>query len=81
MLKKLIVISTLLFVLSATSVAAETQTCTQVTQYGGAVSYICGAKTAVKPTGIADNLPLIGSSFVGASALLAAFSKKIKKLA
>lgn len=81
MVKKILVISTLLLVLSATNVRAEdTQTCTQVTQYGGAVSYICGAHTPVE-AGIADNLPLVGSSFVGASAILAYFSRKINRLA
>ncbi len=58
----------------------ETQTCTQVTQYGGTVSYVCGVHTPIE-TGIADNLPLVGSSFVGASAVLAYFGRKIKRLA
>lgn len=81
MLRKLLIVSTFLFVLSATSVRAEnTQTCTQVTQYGGAVSYVCGAHTPVQ-TGIAENLALIGSSFVGASAILSLYLRKINKLA
>lgn len=82
--KKLIVTLVLLTVLgltTATSVSAEEgQTCTQVTQYGGAVSYICGAYTPAK-TGIADNLPLVGSVFVGAGAILGYFNRKIKNLA
>jgi hypothetical protein len=82
MLKKLIVISSFLAIVGLTSPvvlhAADTQTCTTITQYGGSVSYICGAHTPVE-TGIADSLPLIGSLSLGASGILLYISKKINK--
>ncbi len=41
--------------------AADVQTCTQVTQYGGAVGIVCGVHTPVE-TGLADVNPLILAS-------------------
>ena len=81
MIKKVLVLSTIYFVLSTSSAQAEdVQTCTQVTQYGGAVGYICGASTHTPVnTGIADNLPLIASGFLSASGFLAYLSKKFGK--
>ena len=47
--------------------------------YGGGV--VCGVKThKVVETGIADNLPLIGSGLVGASALFTYVSRKLRKI-
>lgn len=82
MLKRLIVLGSFLtivgFVSPSVAYAQEATTCTTVTQYGGSVSYICGAHTPVE-TGIADSLPLIASGFLGASGVLTYFSKKLKK--
>lgn len=52
----------------------ETTVCTQ--SYGGGV--VCGVHTPVN-TGIADNIPLIASGFLGAGGVLAYFSRKFKK--
>jgi hypothetical protein len=83
MVKNLIVISSFLvlaglFVPAASHAQEITQTCTTVTQYGGSVSYICGAHTPVE-TGVAESLPLIGSLSLGASGILLYFSKKFNK--
>ncbi len=86
MLKKSIVISTVLFVAGLVSPVFSfaqqvTTTCTTVTQYGGAVSYICGAETHVPVnTGFGDNLPLYGFMALGASALLFYISRKAGKV-
>lgn len=48
--------------------------CTQ--SYGGGV--VCGVHTPVD-TGIAENIPLIGSLFLGASGAFAYVSRKLKK--
>lgn len=84
MLKRLIVISSFLLLaglfVPATSRAAEVATettCTTVTQYGGSVSYICGAHTPVE-TGLAESLPLIGFISLGASGILRFLSKRAK---
>lgn len=48
--------------------------------YGGGV--VCGVQTHVPVnTGIGDNLALIGSGFLGASGVLAYFSRKFRKSA
>lgn len=76
-MKKLsiLVLSTLCLVLSFGTVKAQEATvCTQ--SYGGGV--VCGVHTPVN-TGIADNIPLIASSFLGAGGVLAYFSRKFKK--
>jgi len=76
-MKKLIVLvlSTLYLVLSfEPAKAQETTVCTQ--SYGGGV--VCGVHTPVQ-TGIADNLPLIASGFLGAGGILAYFSNKRNK--
>jgi hypothetical protein len=76
-MKKLmiLVLSTLYLVLSfEPAKAQETTVCTQ--SYGGGV--VCGVHTPVQ-TGIADNLPLIASGFLGAGGILAYFSNKRNK--
>jgi hypothetical protein len=90
MFKRLIVIASVLAVTGLTSPAvsyAQTATpvptpttCTTVTQYGGSVSYICGAQTPVVSTGIGDNLALFGVFALGASGILFYFSKKAGKV-
>ena len=46
--------------------------------YGGGV--VCGVKTHEPvATGIGDNIPLIGASFILASGVLFLLSKKLKK--
>lgn len=56
------------------ALAEEQETiCTQ--SYGGGV--VCGVHTPVE-TGITDSIPLIASGFLGASGVLAYFSKKSK---
>ncbi len=78
LMKKLIaiVLSTMYLVLGANTVKAE-DTVTVCTQYyGGGV--VCGVHTPVE-TGIADNIPLIASGFLGASGVLAYLSRKFKK--
>lgn len=59
-----LVVSSLLLAISASATMAETvETCTQVTQYGGAVGIVCGVHTPVE-TGLADINPLfLASSF------------------
>lgn len=84
MFKKLIVISSFLLLTGlfvpaasrASEVTTET-TCTTVTQYGGSVTYICGAHTPVQ-TGIAESLPLIGFISLGASGILRFLAKRAK---
>ena len=57
-----LVVSGWLLAISASATMAETvQTCTQVTQYGGAVGIVCGAHTPVD-TGLADINPVVLSS-------------------
>jgi hypothetical protein len=83
MLKRLIVISSFLILtglfVPAVSRAEDVQTCTTVTQYGGSVSYICGAHTPVE-TGLAESLPLIGFLSLGASGILHFLSKRTNKV-
>ncbi len=56
----LFVICNLLF-LTKPAMAESVQTCTQVTQYGGAVGIVCGAHTPVE-TGLADINPVVLAS-------------------
>jgi len=58
--------------------AQEADTCVAVTQYGGSVSYVCGAKHEPVETGLADINPLVlasiffvlaGDSFIKAKKL------------
>jgi len=84
MLKRLIVILSFMLLtglfVPATSHASEVTTettCTTVTQYGGSVTYICGAHTPVE-TGLAESLPLIGFLSLGASGILRFLSKRTK---
>lgn len=52
-------------------------TCTSVTQYGGSVSYICGASTHVPVnTGLGENLALIGTLTLLSSGFLLFLSKR-----
>lgn len=64
-MNKVIVLITLvlsLLSLVTLSVKAEdVQTCTQVTQYGGAVGIVCGVHTPVE-TGLADINPVVLAS-------------------
>ncbi len=58
----LIALSFMLYAIRLTPVnAADVQTCTQVTQYGGAVGIVCVAHTPVE-TGLADINPLFLAS-------------------
>ena len=80
-MKKLIVVGTFLTVLAFApkAYAEDTQVlCPQ--PYGQAV--VCGVETHVPvSTGIEDTIPFVGSSFVGASAILAFYSRKLKRQA
>lgn len=65
-MKRLIVIASLIIVLQSVASlkpvrAEDVQTCTQVTQYGGAVGIVCGVHTPVD-TGLADINPLVLAS-------------------
>jgi hypothetical protein len=67
-----------LIILAPAIASAQEQTCTQV--YGGGV--VCGAAVPEHkplPTGIGENLAIIGGGFVLASGLLLFLSKKAKK--
>jgi len=75
---KLLVVGFVLFTLGTSVVKAEEETCVAVTQYGGSVSYVCGAKHETVDTGLADINPLVlasiffvlaGSSFIKAKRL------------
>lgn len=46
----------------AVSKAEEVETCVQVTQYGGGVGIVCGAKHEPVETGLADINPLVLAS-------------------
>ena len=64
-MKRLIVFIVSIYILltSSNSVRAEdVQTCTQVTQYGGGVGIVCGAKHEPVDTGFADINPLVLAS-------------------
>lgn len=59
---KILFFSICVLALTANSVRAEdVQTCTQVTQYGGAVGIVCGVHTPVE-TGLADINPVVLAS-------------------
>ncbi len=80
MVKRLIVlISVLVAFAAAPSISkAESQTCVQV--YGGGV--VCGASTpnvTPAPTGLGENLAVIGGTFILASGILLYFAKRTKK--
>lgn len=74
MKKVLIGLVVLSFLALPVGVKAQETICTQY--YGGGV--VCGVHTPVD-TGIIDNIPLIASGFLGASGVLAYFSRKNKK--
>jgi succinate-acetate transporter protein len=76
--KTLLVI--LFLLLTAKTVKAEdVQTCTQVTQYGGAVGIVCGVHTPVD-TGLADINPVaLASLFFGMSGYGIYQYKKLQK--
>ena len=59
-----ILVVSLLFLASTASpiMAEEVQTCTQVSQYGGGVGIVCGAKHEPVETGLADINPLVLAS-------------------
>ncbi len=62
--KVIVLITLVLSLLSFTTLsvrAEDVQTCTQVTQYGGAVGIVCGVHTPVE-TGLADINPLFLAS-------------------
>ena len=48
--------------LAVPSMAEDQETCTQVTQYGGGVGIVCGAKHEAVDTGLADINPLVLAS-------------------
>lgn len=79
MKKALFSLAVLAFLASPTAVLAADEAIVCPQPYGGGV--VCGIKHEPVNTGIADNLPLIGSGFIGASALLAYLTRKLKKSA
>lgn len=81
MIKKVLV--AIMFVgalLTASPVMAEDKTeCVTVTQYGGAVSYVCGKHTPVE-TGLADINPVVlASAFLSLSSFAYIKAKKLAK--
>jgi len=73
-MKKLIVsLIALAFVAFPKAVSAEDQVTVCTQSYGGGV--VCGVHTPVA-TGIADNIPLIGSMILGSSGIFFYLSKK-----
>lgn len=85
MLKRLIVT---LLILTATlmaypvrlTMADDNQNCVQVTQYGGAVGVVCGAKHEPVNTGLADINPIVLASifFAMAGITLAKYKKLVR---
>lgn len=60
--------------------AEDVETCVEVTQYGGGVGIVCGAKHEAVDTGLADINPLVLSSiFVSLSIFGAYLYKKSLK--
>lgn len=53
----------LLSSLAGPIMAEDVETCVQVTQYGGGVGIVCGAKHQTVDTGLADINPLVLASF------------------
>lgn len=82
MLKKVLVsalVITSLFVAKPV-VAQEDTNCVQVTQYGGAVGIVCGAKHEPVETGLADMNPfMLASVFFGLAGASLVKSKKIAR--
>lgn len=77
LMKKLMIgLVTLAFIALPGRVLAEGEEtiCTQ--SYGGGV--VCGVHVPVE-TGVAENIPLIASGFLGASGVITYFSRKLKK--
>lgn len=65
----------------ASEVTDSVPTCTSVTQYGGSVSYICGASTHVPVnTGLGENLALIGALTLLSSGFLLFLSHRAKTI-
>jgi len=76
-MKKLMIgLVTLAFLIFPAKALAENTTAICTQYYGGGV--VCGVHTPIE-TGIAENLPLIASGFLGASGVIAYFSRKFKK--
>lgn len=73
MKKTLIIAFALAFIAFPGKVSAEETVCTQY--YGGGV--VCGVHTPVN-TGIAENIPLIGSLLLGSSGVFYFLSKRKK---
>ena len=77
-LMKKLLISLIVFVFLAlpagVSAQGEVTVCTQ--NYGGGV--VCGVHTPIE-TGMAENIPLIASGFLGASGVITYLSRKLKK--
>lgn len=69
----------ILFITTEAVHAEEVQTCTQVTQYGGAVGVVCGVKHEPVETGLADINPVVLASIF--FSLAGASLYKYKKLA
>lgn len=61
------------------SLAQDTKTCVQVTQYGGGVGVVCGVHTPVE-AGLAEDLKLIGAGLVLTSGVFFILSKKAGKI-
>lgn len=70
----------ILFITTEAVHAEEVQTCTQVTQYGGAVGIVCGVHTPVE-TGLADINPVVLASifFTFAGYGMYSYKKLLKK--
>jgi hypothetical protein len=77
--RALFLLVALAFLVSPSAVLADDEVVICPQPYGGGV--VCGIKHEPVETGIADSLPLIGSGFVGASALMAYLTRKFKKSA
>jgi len=83
MIKKILfslVLSSTILLLPGEALAQEVQTCTQVTQYGGAVSYICGASTHIPVnTGIGGFEPMeIGGVLMLTSGTFLYISRRLR---
>lgn len=82
MLKKVLVsalVVTSMF-MAKPAMAEEDTNCVQVTQYGGAVGIVCGAKHEPVETGLADMNPfMLASMFFGLASVSLAKAKKIAR--
>jgi hypothetical protein len=67
-------------VMASPVVAEDTTNCVQVTQYGGGVGIVCGAKHEPKDTGLADISPVLLASifFSMAGFTLAKYKKLVR---